>query len=314
MIQNISDYKQVIIGVDHGYGNTKTAHRLFRSGAYKLQTEAIAGDNVLVYKGVSYAIGESHITYAIDRTEDEETHIITLAAIGEELLERGFTTANVVLGVGLPLARYALLKGDFKKYMLHDADPEFDYKDHHFKIHISEVYVFPQGLAETCTIEDLSDENLIIDIGNGTMNIAKIVDGVPVEKELSTERYGVSILVGEIQKALARSQGRDISDSIIEKLLTNGIDGRTDEIARVTDELARKYAAEIVKKIGSYGYVEGYVKLHIFGGGGCLLRNYSELGDKHGIFFHDDICANAKGYEALARMKLEAKRSKKNAS
>ena len=40
-MKNISEYKQVIIGIDHGYGNIKTAHEVFRCGVEKLTGDAI---------------------------------------------------------------------------------------------------------------------------------------------------------------------------------------------------------------------------------------------------------------------------------
>ena len=43
--------------------------------------------------------------------------------------------------------------------------------------------------------------------------------------------------------------------------------------------------------------------LFIIGGGGCLLKNFSDLTAKSEVTVITDICANAKGYEALAMMK-----------
>lgn len=52
-----------------------------------------------------------------------------------------------------------------------------------------------------------------------------------------------------------------------------------------------------------YGYKEELVHLYVIGGGGCLLRNYSDLSEKAEVTFITDICANAKGYETLAEKK-----------
>lgn len=51
------------------------------------------------------------------------------------------------------------------------------------------------------------------------------------------------------------------------------------------------------------GYREELVHLFIIGGGGCLLQNFSDLTAKPEVSVITDICANAKGYEALAIMK-----------
>ena len=157
--------------------------------------------------------------------------------------------------------------------------------------------------AETYNLGNLAGDNMIVDIGNGTMNIARIVDGSPVETSLATENHGVSICIREIQNALSKKIGRNIDERIIEPLLRDGCDGRTDDVAGVIRQIAGNYVREIEKRLAVYGYVEEYVNLFVFGGGGCLLKNYSEFAGKKNVVFNDDICANAKGYEYLAARK-----------
>ena len=62
-----------------------------------------------------------------------------------------------------------------------------------------------------------------------------------------------------------------------------------------------------MKKLVAHGYKEDLVHLYIIGGGGCLLRNFSYLTEKKNVTVISDICANAKGYEALAEMKQRMK-------
>ena len=50
-------------------------------------------------------------------------------------------------------------------------------------------------------------------------------------------------------------------------------------------------------------YDSKLMKLYVVGGGGCLIRNFSEY-DKSRITVNDDICATAKGYERMLEMKL----------
>ena len=58
-----------------------------------------------------------------------------------------------------------------------------------------------------------------------------------------------------------------------------------------------------MKKLVAHGYKEDLVHLYIIGGGGCLLRHFSDMTEKGNVTVISDICANAKGYEALAEMK-----------
>ena len=75
----------------------------------------------------------------------------------------------------------------------------------------------------------------------------------------------------------------------------------------VTKRIAESYIEEIMKKLVAHGYKEDLVHLYIIGGGGCLLRNFSYLTEKLNVTVISDICANAKGYEALAEMKQRMK-------
>lgn len=51
--------KPTVIGIDHGYGNMKTAHRCFRTGIDPIDgTESIFSCDVLIDEGKSYVIGQ----------------------------------------------------------------------------------------------------------------------------------------------------------------------------------------------------------------------------------------------------------------
>lgn len=41
---------KIIIGLDHGYGNIKTAHRVFRTGVECFEEEPIVSTNYIKYK------------------------------------------------------------------------------------------------------------------------------------------------------------------------------------------------------------------------------------------------------------------------
>ena len=71
----------------------------------------------------------------------------------------------------------------------------------------------------------------------------------------------------------------------------------------VTKRIAESYTEEIMKKLTAHGYNEDLVHLYIIGGGGCLLRHFSDLKGRGNVTGIADICANAKGYEAWAEKK-----------
>lgn len=304
-MNRIMDYKAIIIGVDHGYGNIKTAHRIISSGVDRIEGEAITQENILHYGNSYYSIGESHLTFLGEKTKDQGFYILTLAAIAEELNYRGMSEANIILSAGLPLAWTASQSKEFKRYLIQDREPEFDYKGIHYHVYISRVMIFPQGFAEINSIGNITGEGMIVDVGNGTMNIMRVSNGNVLEKSLVTENYGVSICVRNIQEAVSRAKGRNIDERILEGIIRSESPAGNDEITGLARRIAKEYAAEILKRLVVHGYEEEYMNLYVFGGGGCLLRNFTDISEKKNVTFIDDLCANAKGFEFLAIRKMD---------
>ena len=50
----------LIIGIDHGYGNIKTANCVFPTGLLKSDTEPVLARDLLVWEGKYYTIGSGH--------------------------------------------------------------------------------------------------------------------------------------------------------------------------------------------------------------------------------------------------------------
>lgn len=92
----------MIIGIDHGYGNVKTAGCCFPTGISAFDDEPVFKDNLLIYQNRYYLIGEGHKAFAADKTVDEETYILTLAAMARELSFRNLTEAKVLWRLACP--------------------------------------------------------------------------------------------------------------------------------------------------------------------------------------------------------------------
>ena len=89
MMKNNNNETIMVIGIDHGYGNMKTATRCFPSGVARYDKEPIFQNNLLVYNGMYYQIGEEHKEFCAEKTQDEDYYVLTLAAIARELEGKG---------------------------------------------------------------------------------------------------------------------------------------------------------------------------------------------------------------------------------
>ena len=128
-----------IIGIDHGYGNMKTANCCFPTGITAYEHEPLFTADMLVYGGRYYLIGEGHKEFAPDKIKDEDYYVLTLAAIAKELKAENLTEAHIVVAAGLPLTWTSGQKADFRAYLMKNAEVEFSYKKADYHLYIDAV-------------------------------------------------------------------------------------------------------------------------------------------------------------------------------
>lgn len=183
----------VIVGIDHGYGNIKTANTVTPTGITKLDAEPTFSKGVLFYEGSYYLIGEGHKEFISDKWLDSDFYLFTLMGIARELNREGITSADVHLAVGLPLTWVNRQREDFRKYMLQRENVDFKYEEKLYSVRIVGCSVFPQGYAAVVEkLRDMSGVNMLADIGNGTVNIMKINNRKPITTQSYTEKMGVT--------------------------------------------------------------------------------------------------------------------------
>ena len=66
MMKNNRNETIMVIGIDHGYGNMKTATRCFPSGVARYDEEPIFQNNLLVYNGM-YTRSERNTRSSVQR-------------------------------------------------------------------------------------------------------------------------------------------------------------------------------------------------------------------------------------------------------
>ena len=60
-------------------------------------------NDLLIYDGRYYTIGEGHKEYSPIKTNDQDYYILTLAAVARELSLRGLREAKVIIAYGAAL-------------------------------------------------------------------------------------------------------------------------------------------------------------------------------------------------------------------
>ena len=293
-----------VIGIDHGFGNIKTAGACFRSGVTLCEKEPTFKANLLVYEGKYYLIGENHKEFTPDKMSDEDYYILTLAAIAEELHKNSLTAAQVHIAAGLPLTWVSEQKDAFRKYLTRNYNAVFTFRGTEYHITIVGANVFPQGFSAVADkLREFRNVNMLCDIGNGTMNVMFICDGKPDPTRCRTEKYGVHQCVLDVREEILRKFGTTLDESIIEDVLRHGDTELSQRYLEVIQQTARQYVAEIMRRLREHEYDPETVRLYIVGGGGCLVQHFGEYDDRR-VSINPDICATAKGYELLASYRL----------
>ncbi len=301
---NLNTTKPVIIGIDHGYGNIKTAHVIFKSGVTAYDKEPTFTRNMLTYDGRYYIIGDEHKEFAAAKMYDQDYYILTLAAIGIELHLRGLTSARVHLAAGLPLTWVSEQKEAFRSYLLQNKEAGFTFRGESCHVEFAGADVFPQGFSAVADrLREFRGVNMLCDIGNGTMNIMYINNGRPVASKCFTEKFGTHQCMLAAREKLMQKYGVAVDDAVIEEVLRFGEADIGNQYLGTIRETAKDYAAGIMRRLREHEYTPELMRLYVVGGGGCLIRNFADY-DPERVTINDDICATAKGYELLAQRKL----------
>ena len=167
----------IIIGMDSGYGNIKTANCCFPASVSAYDKEPVFKENLLVYESKFYLIGEGHKEFLADKTRDLDYYVLALAAIARELNIRKMTCGKIRIAAGLPLTWVSGQRDEFRDYLLQNKAVDFSFRNVSYHVEIVGVDVFPQGFAAVADrLSDFRGVNMICDIGNGTMNIMFIND------------------------------------------------------------------------------------------------------------------------------------------
>ena len=303
----MKDYNNTkIIGIDHGYGNMKTANFCFKTGIAAYDSEPLFTKDMLVYDGKYYLIGEGHKEFVPDKIKDEDYYLLTLVAIAKELKAENLTEANIIIAAGLPLSWVSGQKKDFAAYLAKNREVSFNYKKVDYHIMIEEVRIYPQGYATIAEFASaMEGVNLVCDIGNGTMNLLYMINGSPQSATMATEKFGTYQCTLAVRELFMQKTQREINDAIIEDVLCTGTANIATSDLKIIRSIAAGYVQDIFRRLREHKYDESTMTLYITGGGGCLVKNFYRF-NADCVKFIDDICAAAKGYEYLAEVQLSA--------
>lgn len=161
--------------------------------------------------------------------------------------------------------------------------------------------VFPQGFAAVADkLSAFKGINMLCDIGNGTMNVMYINECKPQQSKCFTEKYGTHQCMLAVRENLMKLYGTAVDDSVIERVIRHGTADISERYLTAIRDTAAEYVAGIFRRLREHEYDPELMRLYVVGGGSCMVKNFGQY-DAGRVVINDDICATARGYEALAQ-------------
>lgn len=290
-----------IIAIDHGWSHIKTRSTVFVSGVEENISPTFF-DNVLEYNGKYYNIGGKRIEVKNTKVDNEDFYLLTLAAVAKELANRNLTEANVYLAVGLPLTRFGEEKQAFIDYLSREREVTFKYAEKEFHIIIEKVSVFPQCYAAVADmIPAFARKVVVIDIGSWTVDVMPVINKRPDDQRCNSLPHGIITCMRDINRSCVRRFNYELEERDIEHYIRyHRIDGISNDVLKLMDRFLYNYAEMIIRSLKEMGINIQTTPIVFVGGGAIIMKNYGKH-DLQNVIYRQDIKANAKGYEILAK-------------
>lgn len=296
----------IAIGIDHGWSQMKVVNAdVFTTGVKEITTTPALFDNVLEYEGKYYKVGGDRLEVKGNKVLDENFYLLTLAAVAKELEYRCKRSAHVLLAVGLPIGRFGAEKDDFIEYLSKNKVVHFKFEKKEYNIVIERVSVYPQGYAAIApVIRNMSQKELVVDIGSWTVDLLPIVNHSPDESRCVTTPDGIITCMRRINEQCVRQLNGEVDEYIIKQVMITGDADIDEEYLSIIRAEIKDYAKRIFRMIGEQGYNLKTIPITFVGGGAVMMKMFGDLNQRN-IKYIEDVKSNAKGYEHLARVYLK---------
>lgn len=313
-----------IIGVDTGNKAMKTPGcDPFSTGLISHgQNEPIVRCETLMFEGVYYSLNQSRTTYKQDKTVDNTYYLLTLIAIAKNLMKKyphqEFYKCDICLAMGLPPQHMKFKKKYLEYFGRSGKRVNYTFNDVPFEISVKHVFVYPQGFSVTADSEVQSQikkysRSYVVDIGGYTTDVIRFNGNKKTYSlDLSfCESFdrGIIEMLSVVESELRSKCSLSVDDYMAESILIGDHSGDmliSQEDAAVAKDAANAYATELIRGISEKVKDDFKTSYFVFMGGGAVLMRDAiekEINPKN-LKFIDDVTANAKGYEIMARAQL----------
>ncbi len=297
---------ELVLGVDVGFGNTKSANSIFSSGVTKHKVMPPINTRVLETTSGIYSVGHPKNTIQESKTIDETTLVLTEAAIAEEMKRLDITRADIHLGVGVPLTRMGAEKQPLIDYYTKNRRLCFKYEGIPYSINLLSVNVFPQGYAGVVNyMKSFKKVALVIDMGSWTVDILPLKEGQPDLSQCKSLPLGTITCMHTINENLRESFNGEADEIHLKEVMITGTSNELpDKYLKVIRDGLYTYVDSIMGQLRALQFNLDTTQLIFVGGGATIIKHFLDTNKYPNASIIDDVFINAKGYENLIRFKI----------
>ena len=166
---------------------------------------------------------------------------------------------------------------------------------------IKDAVILPQGYAAIIeNLKDMKGDNMLADIGNGTINILRVRNGMVIEASFKTELMGGNECVKEILKYLKDRTHTDVDEYVALEFIKTGQSSISEKYVDEMKRIVEIYCGKVLKLLARYGYNRDFMKLYICGGGARVMKRFCPaVANDERVIMLTNICATARGYELM---------------
>lgn len=302
--------QKINLGIDIGNGNTKFKDFIFESKTVMSMSLGDFGNkrqNVheVKYNGLSYLVGDGDEFTTKDRHTSKPYQLCMLTAIALATTEKE-VLANICIGVPTMMFIYNKERVREIEAFYNSAEQK-----HHIitvngeerMITIGTVYVFSENASPL--IDDDDDNQILIDIGEGTINVSQWANQVPLKIDTKEGKSSFLGLYINIANYLKSESNVDIDHTYVQRNLgkdTILVNGKELDF-RFSKEMLENHVRTLASGIRTNFDLVSAKKIRISGGGAKPTEaHWKNVLDNVSIVENNQFI-NARVYQAYVEMR-----------
>ncbi|MBR0383917.1 MAG: ParM/StbA family protein [Eubacteriaceae bacterium] len=313
--------KQLIMGIDHGNSQIKTAHCCFTASVREYTMGNAMQPEILELHGKQYFQSSALDPTEIDKTETDRYYLLTLFAIAREIDSRKLSntdTYHLYLGIGFPPGFYDEDGNKkFRDYLTREKEVIFIYNKRKYHIVFEEIFSLLQGVAALYAINPVMQNQLrdqefaCIDIGGWTVDYIAIDKGFKenLERIYSMSGSSVNRTADGIKRTVLRKYRYELTYENINSIINKEKNNFEEDIQKIVQRAFKEAAEKIIIQTQSIGIDLKHYPVFLTGGGAKYMHIYFKNNPKVvNVFYVDNINLNAIGYEKIVDYALSQRK------